>query len=247
MLTRLSEIDFSPEIARLTKDFVGRQWVFDDFDDWLKKAEGRFFILTGEPGVGKSAIAAALIRRYGTHQELAAFHFCMANRIGTVEPDNVLLSIAAQLIQFFPDYAEALVNTIKPLHLSVEVEINIETIKDSVVQGVVIENLHTQHPKKSFDIILRQTLSALPNPPKKPVFILIDSLDEAVTYNEEDNLVRLFSQVADLPSWVRLVFTSRPDERRVLSHFKMLSPHLYHLDELSQKSLEDIHTYYSGD
>jgi len=154
-----------------------------------------------------------------------------------------LFSLAAQLINFFPDYAEALVNTIKPLHLSVDVEINIGTLKDSVVQGVVIENLHTQHPKKSFDIILRQTLSALPNPPKKPILILIDSLDEAVTYSEEDNLVRLFSQVNDLPSWVRLVFTSRLDERRVLSHFKTLKPYHYHLDELSKKSLEDIHTY----
>ena len=246
MLTRLSETDFSPEISRLTKDFVGRQWVFDDLDCWLKKAEGRFFILTGEPGVGKSAIAAELIQRRRTHQDLAAFHFCMAGSIGTIEPDNVLLSIAAQLIQFFPDYAEALVNTIKPLHLSVDVKINIEKIKDSVVQGVVIENLHTQHPKKSFDIVLRQALSALPNPPEKPVFILIDSLDEAVTYNEEDNLVRLFSQVEDLPHWIRLVLTSRPDERRVLNHFKMLKPHLYHLDELSKKSLEDIHTYVEG-
>ena len=243
MTTRLSAIDFTPDIAKLTQDFTGRQWVFDDIDRWLKESEERFFILTGEPGVGKSAIAAKLIQQRQAQQDLAAYHFCIARQISTIEPDNVLFSLAAQLINFFPDYAEALVNTIKPLHLSVDVEINIGTLKDSVVQGVVIENLHTQHPKKSFDIILRQTLSALPNPPKKPILILIDSLDEAVTYSEEDNLVRLFSQVNDLPSWVRLVFTSRLDERRVLSHFKTLKPYHYHLDELSKKSLEDIHTY----
>jgi hypothetical protein len=243
MNTRLSAIAFDSDIAKLTENFTGRQWVFDDIDRWLKESEERFFILTGEPGVGKSAIAASLIQQRQAHQDLAAYHFCVAGRVGTIEPDNVLFSIAAQLIKFFPDYAEALVNTIKPLHLSVNVEINIETIRDSVVQGVVIENLHTQHPKKSFDIILRQTLSSLPNPPEKSILILIDSLDEAVTYNEEDNLVRLFSQVNDLPSWIRLVFTSRHDERRVLSHFKTLKPYLYHLEKLSKQSLEDIHTY----
>ena len=243
MTTQLSRIAFTSDIARLTEKFTGRQWVFDDIDRWLRESEERFFILTGEPGVGKSAIAAKLIQQRQAQQDLAAYHFCIARQISTIEPDNVLFSLAAQLINFFPDYAEALVNTIKPLHLSVDVEINIGTLKDSVVQGVVIENLHTQHPKKSFDIILRQTLSALPNPPKKPILILIDSLDEAVTYSEEDNLVRLFSQVNDLPSWVRLMFTSRLDERRVLSHFKTLKPYHYHLDELSKKSLEDIHTY----
>jgi DNA replication protein DnaC len=31
--------------------------VFDKIDRWLKESEERFFILTGEPGVGKSAIA----------------------------------------------------------------------------------------------------------------------------------------------------------------------------------------------
>lgn len=60
MTTRLSAIAFTSDIARLTENFTGRQWVFDDIDRWLKESEERFFILTGEPGVGKSAIAALL-------------------------------------------------------------------------------------------------------------------------------------------------------------------------------------------
>ena len=57
MTTNLSAIDFTSDLEKLTKDFTGRQWVFDDIDRWLKESEERFFILTGEPGVGKSAIA----------------------------------------------------------------------------------------------------------------------------------------------------------------------------------------------
>ena len=36
MTTRLSAIAFTPGIARLTEKFIGRQWVFDDIDRWLK-------------------------------------------------------------------------------------------------------------------------------------------------------------------------------------------------------------------
>ena len=58
MTTHLSAIDFSPDLEKLTKVFTGRQWVFHDIDRWLQESEERFFILTGEPGVGKSAIVS---------------------------------------------------------------------------------------------------------------------------------------------------------------------------------------------
>lgn len=58
MTARLSAIAFTSDMARLTENFTGRQWVFDDIDRWLADSKERFFILTGEPGVGKSAIAS---------------------------------------------------------------------------------------------------------------------------------------------------------------------------------------------
>ena len=238
--SQVKAIAFDHDIERLTEGFTGREWVFEEIDQWLQQRNERFFILTGEPGVGKSAIAAQLTQ---TRKDIAAYHFCIARQISTVEPNNVLLSLAAQLIKYFPDYGEALVNTVKPLFLQVNVEINIENIRDSVVQGVVIENLHIHYPKQALDIVLRQALAALPNPPKKPVLILIDSLDEAVTYSNENNLVTLLSSVDDLPSWVRFILTSRPDKQRVLSYFQTLKPYYYHLNELSEKNKKDIHQY----
>jgi WD40 repeat protein len=237
MSTRLSAIDFTPDLEKLTKDFTGRQWVFDDIDRWLKESEERFFILTGEPGVGKSAIAARLTQ---LRQDIAAYHFCIAGRSGTIEPNNVLLSLAAQLIDYFPDYAEALANTIKPLRLSVNVEITIETIKDSEVRGVVINNLHTQNPQEALNVVLRRSLAALPHPPQQPVLLLIDSLDEAVTLRGDNNLVTLLAEANDLPPWVRFVFTTR-SERRVLRYFERLKP--YTLAAESQMNLDDIRQY----
>ncbi|MBD2095609.1 hypothetical protein H6F90_10620 [Trichocoleus sp. FACHB-591] len=61
MTTRLSAIDSTPDLEKLAKNFTGRQWVFDNIDRWLRESDERFFILTGEPGVGKSAITYHLI------------------------------------------------------------------------------------------------------------------------------------------------------------------------------------------
>ena len=52
-------LDFSGYIAERARDFTGREWVFKALDDWLADAEGTsFFLLTGKPGVGKSAVTA---------------------------------------------------------------------------------------------------------------------------------------------------------------------------------------------
>ena len=51
--------DFSDLIHKHTESFVGRGWLFSKIETWLNEPdEVRFCIITGEPGVGKTAIAA---------------------------------------------------------------------------------------------------------------------------------------------------------------------------------------------
>jgi hypothetical protein len=235
--TQLSAIDFTADIAKLTENFTGRQWILDELDRWLKESGERFFLLTGEPGIGKSAISAQLIK---TRKDIIAYHFCIARRGGTIEPNNVLLSLAAQLIENLPQYAEALVNIIKPLKLSVNVDITVQNIKNSDIRGVIINNLHTQNPQEALNIILRQTLVALKHSPEQFQIILIDSLDEAITYSDRDNLVTLLAGLNDLPSWVKILLTSRP-ENRVIREFGSLKPR--QIEELSPQNLSDVREY----
>lgn len=59
-------IDYRELIARSTAGFVGRQWVRDAIDDFLKQAGSpRHFLLMGEPGSGKTSFLADLVKRRG--------------------------------------------------------------------------------------------------------------------------------------------------------------------------------------
>ena len=53
--------DFSTYVDDRTRDFTRREWVFAEIDRWLADPDAPlFFVITGEPGIGKTAIAARL-------------------------------------------------------------------------------------------------------------------------------------------------------------------------------------------
>src|SRR5262249_43567728 len=72
---RLRTLDFRAERARLRQDFVGRAWLDAELRRWLGQGDGRVFLVTGDPGAGKSAYLAHVADR---HPEALAHHFCVA-------------------------------------------------------------------------------------------------------------------------------------------------------------------------
>lgn len=59
------------DIADKLQDFVGRQRIFDEIDDFIAANDRGYFILLGDPGEGKSAIAA----KYIQDNPRCIFHF----------------------------------------------------------------------------------------------------------------------------------------------------------------------------
>jgi hypothetical protein len=57
--------DFSELIEEKTRAFVGRRFVFDAIDTFLKANPRGYFLLRGDPGIGKSAIVAQLTKTRG--------------------------------------------------------------------------------------------------------------------------------------------------------------------------------------
>ena len=170
-MPRLIALDFQADLQKLVTDFTGRVWVFDEIDRWLADRQGApLFLLTGEPGVGKSAIAAQVVL---TYPDVIAYHFCIAGRNETIVPSTVLRSLAAQLGEKLPGYGTALANTIKPTHLTVNVNIDVQTMTGGQITGVVVNHLTALDPQTELEVLLRVPLATLPAP-KQPMLVVIE-------------------------------------------------------------------------
>lgn len=80
-------------IDERTRGFVGRRWVFDAVDAFLDPSASGYFLIVGEPGIGKTALLAELVRRHGL------LHHFNQRREGVCHPATFLRNICAQLIE----------------------------------------------------------------------------------------------------------------------------------------------------
>lgn len=84
--------DFSSYITEKTNGFVGRQWVFDEISRFLEDNTKGYFFLRGDPGIGKTSLAAQMVKQNGY-----LHHFNLRSE-GINKASSFLRSISAQLI-----------------------------------------------------------------------------------------------------------------------------------------------------
>jgi hypothetical protein len=85
--TQVKAIAFERDIEILTEGFPGREWLFEEIYLWFQQDNERLFILAGERGIGKSAIATYLTQ---TSQHTVAYHFCQVAELETLKPGRIL-------------------------------------------------------------------------------------------------------------------------------------------------------------
>jgi hypothetical protein len=85
-------INFDTLIAEKTNGFVGRQFVFDALDAFLTEEQSGYFVIRGEPGIGKTALLGQLVK---TRKLIHHFNVIQQNiRL----PELFLGNVCAQLI-----------------------------------------------------------------------------------------------------------------------------------------------------
>jgi Cdc6-like AAA superfamily ATPase len=218
-------------IGQATKDFTGRDWIFSRVGEWLTTSTTRVLLITGEPGSGKTALAAELVRRSGGgandslsprlegRATLAFAHFCHADDLASVDPKRFVEALARQLAALHPDFASALVQLRnREIRLDVTQHIGSSEPGGRVV-GVWINEVRIGKvsARAAFEDLVARPLEALyASGFGETIVILVDALDEALAYRGGgDNLLQLLSQATgkDLPSRVRFLLTSRNDPR----------------------------------
>ena len=195
LIHMLQPLDFQADLSQHVPNFVGREWVFERIDVWLREPGGsRVFWIVGGPGVGKTAIAAYLCHK----RDVVAFHLCKYGHDDKADPRRCVMSIAYQLCTQLPEYERQLAS----------LDLSSEVMKSA---GTVFDNLITQ------------PLARLTPKPERTFLIVIDGLDEVTRDGKNELAEFIAAEFARTPPWIKLLITSRP-EREVAAPLQKLIP-----------------------
>lgn len=175
----LKPLDFGIEVSRLTRNFTGREWLFGRLDRWLADPRSRVFLITGDPGTGKSAILATLVHR---NPHVASVHFCVSSLADSLDPLRFVRSVAAQFASQMSDYRQAL-------------------------NELDREEFTETDPGSAFRRLIAGPLQR--EPPTRSALILVGALDESLRSGERNIAALLRDRMDDLPPWIRIVASSR--------------------------------------
>ena len=193
-------LDFTSYLAERAEQFTGREWVVDAVAAWRGDSPGeRSFLITGEPGVGKTAVAARLAAEAGW---VDAMHFCSAQDRRWINPRTFAESVSHQLAATKPEFAAALLRRSAP-NIAIQQTVG----GDNLGQVVGVETLVVDGSAEDvFNRLIREPLESV----TEPVVLLVDALDESLAYSGPVTIAELVAQMDYLPPWVRLLLTCRP-------------------------------------
>ena len=198
---RFPQFDFGPFLYDKRRDFCGREWLFQRIDAWrADRDRHRALLITGDPGIGKSAIVAQLVHMNPGAQVLA-YHCCRADTPETLRPGRFIRGLAGMIASQLEAYASQL--------------------DDPQVEAALGEARCETDPASALEEGILNPLHRVPTPAGGARYILIDALDEALAVREGLSIVTLLSpsRLDRLPGWLRVVATTRkePDVLRRLS------------------------------
>ncbi len=186
---QLKPWDFSSFLNEKRFEFCGRKWMADIIEEWRKSPNERALLILGDPGIGKSALVADLVHK-NPGDQILAYHCCQADTESTIQPARFVRNIAAMIASKIEQYALMLSNPV-------------------IAEALDEENC-MKDPASSFEAGILSPLENVRAPEHGVRYIIVDGLNEALELKRGINIVDLLaSRLSRLPSWLRVLFTSR--------------------------------------
>ncbi len=214
-----AQLAFQEELRRHGGSFVGRDWLFDRLGKWARRPESRLLLLTADAGVGKSAVAAQATARLN----VCGLHFCTRSKLESCGPVAWIQELVYQLASRSPPYRE---------YVGPRPPADWNQPPEALFRGLITEALQT-------DAGLGDT--------GEPWILVVDGLDESLAC-AGPALIDLLADVVEqglLPSWWRVLATSRPD-RSILARFRIDGSKTVQLNAEYEENLADLDCYVAG-
>ena len=190
ILSKLFKSNFTGHINFLFNLFHPgtRKWMLDKLWQHLDNERSQCIVVTAQPGIGKSILAAITCKTLQDEGRLAACHFIQHDNYLTNDPRLIIESIAVKMCETIPDFRQKL--------------------QESLSRNLGKE-LSNMNCKELFTILLENPINALAVNHDRKV-VVIDALDECDPKQKEDFVKALFCVLPKLPKWIKFVLTTRP-------------------------------------
>ncbi len=169
------------EISSHTKNFVGREWMFEACNRWIDSDESNILAVVGKPGSGKSSFISKFVM---TNPCVKGLHYCHYYNENSTKAAAIIRSIAYHLVLQVNEYADFFGD----VNLAELASMPIEELFNTLIV-IPLSSLHCDVDK---------------------VVIAIDAIDE-MPESELRMFIKQLAQHNDkLPKWFKLIITSRP-------------------------------------
>ena len=165
-----------------------REWVFEKLWQCLDNEISNCALITAQPGMGKSVLAALACKNLQNDNKLAACHFIQHDNSLTNDPRNIIESVVKNLCETVPNFRQKLI--------------------ESLARNTGKE-FYSLSCKEMLTVLLEEPLNAVDDPYERKV-VVIDALDECAPKQKDEFVKALFNAIPKLPKWLLFILTTRP-------------------------------------
>lgn len=196
------------------KDFVGRLWLNDKIQSWIKNSTDKICVIYGAPGSGKSAFLA---HHMHFNSQFAGGVFCESGLGNLSDARTIVCTLAFLLACRISNFRVLLLHSL-----------------------IRINNWELLSAEEMFQIVFEECLSHSIDGGQETILLAIDGLNECGEESGRHLANTLLKYTSRLPKWIRFIITSRK-EYYVQEPLKNCF-HI-DIDEMTKENSEDVRLY----